>query len=136
MAGMDWMRGGGQVALGSDTQQQGNNVPGTGMADLVTKSDQFNKILAQLVLALQNLSPSVTDRFTMDAAASKTITNAAIATSSYVQIWPNNAAAATLMGSAKSLYWTTADGSFTVSTANAAAATGGEAFNWAAWNTL
>lgn len=135
MAGMDWMKGA-QVALGSDTKQQGADVPGTGMADLVTKSDQFNKILAQLVLALQNLSPSVTDTFTMDAAASKTITNAAIATSSFIMLWPYNAAAATLMGSAKSLYWTTATGSFTVSTANAAAAAGTETFHWAAWNTL
>ena len=104
-----------------------------GFLDIVTKLSDGNQVLAQLVQTLQNLSPTATGTFTMDAAASKTITNGAVAMSSFVMLWPANASAGTLVGAG--LYWTAADGSFTVTKSSGSAA-GTETFNWASWTTL
>lgn len=72
------------------------------------------------------------DNFTMAAAASKTVTNKFVTATSQIRLEPTNAAAATLMGGAKSLYVSakTSGTSFVVSTANAINATGTETFNY------
>lgn len=103
-------------------------------ADIVTKLGESNKILAQLVQTLQDLSPTATGTFTMDADSSTTVTNAAIAASSFVMIWPTNASAGTLVGAG--IYWLAASGSFTVTTSSGAAAAGTETFAWGSWTTL
>jgi hypothetical protein len=74
--------------------------------------------------------------FTLDAAAETTITNTIVTASSIIQVFPTNAAAATLMGSAKSLYISarTANTSFKVKTADASAAAGTETFNYLVLN--
>jgi len=119
-------------SLGKDDKETGALDPRTAL-DVVTKLSDGNRILAQLVQTLQNLSPTATGTFTMDAAASKTITNGAVAMSSFVMLWPANASAGTLVGAG--VYWTAADGSFTVTKSSGAAA-GTETFNFAVWTTL
>jgi hypothetical protein len=104
-----------------------------GMTDIATKLGEFNKLLGQLIQTLQDLSPTSTDVFTMDAATSKVITAGAVSTASYITLWPTNAAAGTLVGAG--LYWTAGTGSFTVSTSGGAAL-GTETFAYAIWTSL
>lgn len=68
--------------------------------------------------------------FTLSAAATTTVMQAAVQSNSSISLTPTNAAAATLMGSAKSLYISAVvpGVSFTVSTGNAANAAGTETF--------
>ena len=70
--------------------------------------------------------------FVMSAAASATITNGNVTGGFAIFVMPANAAAATLMGSAKHLYISasTAFTSFAVTTGNGVAAAGGEAFTY------
>lgn len=107
-----------------------------GIDDLATNSQETNKILRQLVSVLIGLFPRTTGTFTMAAAATKTVTDANVTTSSFIVLMPTNAAAGTLVGSAKSPYITTASGSFVVSTANGVAAAGTEVFDYAVFNAL
>lgn len=104
-----------------------------GLSDVATKLGEFNKLLGQLIQTLQDLSPTSTDVFTMDAATSKVITAGAVSTSSFITLWPTNAAAGTLIGAG--LYWTAGTGQFTVSTSGGAA-TGAETFAYAIWTSL
>lgn len=104
-----------------------------GLSDVATKLGEFNKLLGQLIQTLQDLSPTSTDAFTMDAATSKVITAGAVASTSFIMLWPTNAAAGTLIGAG--LYWTAGTGSFTVSTSGAAAA-GTETFAYAVFTSL
>ena len=75
---------------------------------------------------------SVVGSFTLSAAATTVVTNANVTSTSKIILVPTNAAAATLMGSAKALYISarTAGTSFTVATANAVAAAGTETFDY------
>ena len=68
----------------------------------------------------------------MAAAATTPVTQPAITASSKVLLEPTNAAAATLMGSVKSLYVSalTAGTGFTVATASGGNAAGTETFNY------
>jgi len=68
--------------------------------------------------------------FTLGAAATTVVTNYNVGIASKIHLTPTNAAAATLMGSAKSLYISarTAETSFTVATADAGNAGGTETF--------
>lgn len=70
--------------------------------------------------------------FTLGAAATLVVTQAATAANSIIVIQPTNAGAGTLQGSAKCLYISakSAGVSFTVATASGVAATGGETFNY------
>lgn len=106
------------------------------LGDVVTKLGDGNRLLGLLLRAIESGSPVATGTVTLAAAASTTVTNAAILVSSFISLTPINAAAATLVGSAKSPYTVAADGSFTISTANAAAAVGTEVFNYAVFNAL
>jgi len=70
--------------------------------------------------------------FTLAAAATTVVNNSNVIALCKIILVPTNAAAATLMGSAKALYISarTAGTSFTVATANAAAAAGTETFDY------
>lgn len=70
--------------------------------------------------------------FTCGAAATTTVNDTRVTTTSVIRLMPTNAAAATLMGAATSLYVSarTAATSFAVTTANAAAAAGTETFEY------
>lgn len=79
---------------------------------------------------------SVVGGFTMDAAASKAVSNTVVTANSRIFLFPTNAAAATLQSGASALYISarTASTSFTVSTANAGSAAGTETFNFLVLN--
>ena len=95
-----------------------------------------NQLMSKLVGIMSALFPRSFGTFTLSAAVSTTVTDANATTTSIIQPMPLNAAAGTLMGSAKSLYFTRAAGSFTVSTANGVAAVGGEQFAYCIVNPL
>ena len=101
-----------------------------------SKLQMGNQILGQLLQLFQNLFPRTIGTFTMAAASSKVVTDANVTSASTVVLVPTNAAAGTLMGSAKSLYVTVANGSFTVATASAASAAGTEQFKYVAFQSL
>ena len=105
-------------------------------ADIASKLQIGNQISAQLVNLFTNLFPRSTGTFTMAAAATKTVTDGNVTTSSLILLMPTNAAAGTLQGSAKCLYVTTAAGSFVVSTASGVAAVGSEAYAYCVFNPL
>ena len=75
---------------------------------------------------------SLVGNFILGAAATTVVANTGVTPTSRIILTPTNAAAATLMGSAKALYIAakTDKTSFTVATANAAAATGTETFDY------
>lgn len=84
--------------------------------------------------AVRNLQTSngPVGTFTLGAAATTVVSNTSVTGSSIIQIFPTNAAAATLMSGASSLYISarTASTSFTVATADGASASGTETFNY------
>lgn len=97
----------------------------------------INSNLGALVQAFKTGFPlsAYIGTFTMAAAASKSVTDTHAKSTSMIMVMPTNAAAGTLMGSAKSLYITKAVGSFTVTTASGAAAAGTETFDYIIVNT-
>lgn len=107
-----------------------------GIGDVTSKLQMISQSLGQLVQLVTSQFPRSLGSFTMSATASKTVTDAKCTSSSYVVLIPTNAAAGTLQGSAKCLYVTYASGSFTVSTASAAAAAGTETFQYVLTNPL
>lgn len=113
-----------------------NNEINARLTDISTKLQASNQLMAKLVGIFSALFPRSTGTFTMAAASSKVVTDANVSTTSIITLVPTNAAAGTLMGSAKALYVTTASGSFTVTTANAAAAAGTETFSYSVSNAL
>jgi hypothetical protein len=107
-----------------------------GLGSLVITTLQ-NGVVAinSLVQAIKNVFPTVTGSFTLAAAASTVVTQPAIRATSVIQLSATNAAAATLQGSAKALYYTLTPGTgFTVFTANAGAAAGSETFSYSIFN--
>lgn len=113
--------------------QDGNGptgLPRTSPID--TEGKNRNQILSLLVTALQNLFPRVAGTFTLAAAVTTTVPQTATTSTSFIQLTPLNAAAATLMGSNKALYISarTQGASFTVATASGVAAAGGEQFSY------
>lgn len=116
----------------------GNNSP---VADttMVPHAIGVNSNLADIVKALSTAFPlhSSTGTFTMPASATQTVTDTTIKTSSIVLLMPTNAAAAALMAGSHSLYVSarTQAASFTVTTADGAAAAGTETFGYLAVST-
>lgn len=108
------------------------------MADaaLIGQAQGVNKNLAELVSVLRTAFPlhCNTGSFTLSAAATKTVVDTTIKAGSIVFLMPTNAAAATLISGAKSLYVSarTAGASFTVATADGTNATGTEQFEYIA----
>lgn len=107
-----------------------------GIDDVATKLQQGNQLMGQLVNVITNLFPRSMGTFTMAAAASKTVTDANVATSSLILLMPTNAAAGTLQGSNECLYVTPGSGSFVVATAAGTSAAGTETFSYAVFNPL
>lgn len=101
------------------------------VSDLVTQFKLSNQNMSQLITTISNLFPRSFGTFTLSAAASTTVPDTAVASNS-IPVWiPTNAAAGTLEGSAKKLYYTLTSGaSFTVHTASGAAAAGTETFSY------
>jgi hypothetical protein len=116
-------------SLGGDTPG-GSQVGG---ANTNTTADQLrNQVLSRLAVALENGFPRTVGTFTLAAAATTTVPQTATESTSSISLTPTNAAAATLMGSNKSLYISarTQGASFTVATASGAAAAGTETFEY------
>lgn len=103
--------------------------------DIVTKMGDSNRLLGQLVQALNDLSPRSTNSFTMDAAASTVVTDGNVVASSFVVLTPLNAQAANLIKD-EGVYWVPASGSVTVSTASGSSAAGDEVFSYAVFSSL
>jgi hypothetical protein len=94
-----------------------------------------NQNLGELVKVFAQAFPLHSERgsFTMSAAASKAVAEASIKTGSIVLFMATNAAAATLMAGADSLYVSTSAGvGFTVHTAGGGSAVGTETFEYLA----
>jgi hypothetical protein len=102
---------------------------GPGATEVV---QQLQGIVRQLTALVSSINGrAVFGTFTMPAAATFTINQTSIKSNSVIQLNPTNASAATLQGSAKSLYTTISAGtSFTVNTADGAAAVGTETFSY------
>lgn len=93
----------------------------------------LNAAIALLIETLEALFlPRSTGSFTLSAAASTVVANTEVTATSLPILIPTNAAAATLMAGAQSLYLSarTAGASFTVSTASGVAAAGTETFSY------
>lgn len=107
-----------------------------GSLGLETYSNQRNIVLAnglrRIALAIESALPVSAGTFTLAAAVSTTVLDPAVTANSIIGLTAQNAPAATLQGSAKSLYISAkvAGTSFTVSTANAVAAAGTELFSY------
>jgi hypothetical protein len=114
----------------------GSRRKGALMADqiLIGQAQGVNRNLSDLVSVMRDAFPLHSSRgsFTMSAAASSVITDAGTKSSSLVVLMPTNAAAAALLAGSHSLYVSArTDGvSFTLSTADAAAAAGTETFEY------
>jgi hypothetical protein len=105
---------------------------------LVNTMKTANQNMSLLITTISGLFPRITGTFTMAAAATKTVTEPSILSTSYVVLIPTNAAAATLVGSTRSPYVSTktAGASFVVSTASGVAAAGTETFSYLIFNTV
>lgn len=101
-----------------------------GATDAVTQLQGIVRQLAAWVAAFKGRATYGT--FTLAAAATTVVTEPATQSNSFINITATNASAATLMGSAKSLYISakTPGASFTVATASAVAAAGTETFSY------
>lgn len=105
-----------------------------GIGDLVNSGKQILLALSAIEQALRAVFPRVSGTFTLGAANSTTVTQANIQANSMVFFTPTNAAAATLMSGAKSLYHDVASNvagtSFKVKTADGNNAAGTETFEY------
>jgi hypothetical protein len=88
----------------------------------------ITKNLAALVQAMNKafVGQASVGVFTMAAAATKTVTDANVKASSYVVVFPLNAAAGTLQGASTCLYTVAGAGSFAAKTASGGNAAGTE----------
>lgn len=101
--------------------------------DLATNGKLINTSIAGINQTLRTLFPRVMGSFTLANAATTTIPQPAVTANCVISTpIPTNAAAATLMGSNKSLYISakTAGTGFTVATASGVAAAGSETFDY------
>lgn len=105
---------------------------GSSLGDVVTNLLTIARNIGALIQTLQATLPRVTGTFTFTAAATAVVLEPSVRSTSIITLIPTNASAATLAGSAKAPYVSarTVGTSFTVSTANAAAAAGGEIFQY------
>lgn len=110
------------------------DVTGAIEAQTTAQVAAFNTQLTALIAAILAVFPTAifTGSFTLGAAATTVVNNGHVLSSSIIIPFPTNASAATLMGSAKSLYISakSAGVSFTVATASAGAAAGTETFSY------
>ena len=109
---------------------------GNTASQVLTILQQGVVAINQLATNLLNTWPRITGTFTLAAAASTVVTQPGVKATSVVVLTPTNAAAATLMGSAKALYVSAIvpGASFTVSTASGGNAAGTEVLQFAIFN--
>ena len=111
---------------------------GTSLSQIAANGNLLNQQIGELIKALTNLLPfgGAMGTFTCSAAATTTVTNVNVQANSVILPFPTNAAGATLMSGATSLYTSarTAGVSFALTTANAAAAAGTETFYYVILN--
>ena len=104
------------------------------LAKMASNGAFGNQMLAQIAAAITSALPfsGTIGTFTLGVAATATILDANVKANSFISCFPTNAAAGTLMGSAKSLYISnrTAGVSFAVATASGVAAAGTETFTY------
>lgn len=122
--------------LGQNTTPGSNNpmniLSAVGLGDINTTLKNANQNFSQLLQLLGALFPRTTGTFTLAAAATTTVSQLDVQSNSIIVPLPTNAAAATLMGSNKSLYVSAkvSGASFTVATASGVAAVGTEQFSY------
>lgn len=111
-----------------NSPQQG----GGSLSDVISQLAFANQNMSLLITTLQAIFPRISGSFTMGAAATKVVTEPGVTANSLITLTATNPSAGTLMGSAKSLYISakTPGASFTVATANAAAAVGTETMTY------
>lgn len=99
---------------------------------MATNGSMLLQQMGQLIQTLDQIFPRIIGTFTMTATATLVVPNTSVAANSLVQLFPSNAAAATLMGGTRSLYVSalSAGVSFTVATASGVAAAGTETFSY------
>lgn len=104
----------------------------SGADDIGRSLDAIARNGAQLIGALRNMRATATGTITLTAAASVTVNDTAVTGSSVILWMPTNASAASLLSGSKNLYLSarSAGTSFTLSTADATNASGGETFNY------
>ena len=116
-------------ATAPNSWQPSGQQSGAGVSDVVTQLQGIVRQLSALVAAINGRVTYGT--FTLAAAATTTIVQPAVKANSSINLTPTNAAAATLQGSAKALYYTIVAGtSFTLHTASGANAAGTETFQY------
>lgn len=107
-------------------------------AAIAAQTTALNTQLAALTAAVLAVFPPAvfTGSFTLGAAATTVVNNGHVLSSSIIILFPTNAAAGNLMGSALSLYISAKSTgvSFTVATASGAAAVGSETFSYVICN--
>lgn len=109
---------------------------GGSLTEIISQLKFLVQNVAQIQQAIINVAPRTFGTFTLSAASATVIPQTSTQSMSVIDLMPTNAAAATLMGAATSLYVSarTEGTSFTVTTANGAAAVGTETFAYVLWN--
>ena len=111
-----------------------NAVTNLGSIQKAISSSTATFTAIQVALANIFIGAASIGTFTMAAAATKTVTDANVKASSYVIVFPLNAAAGTLQGASTCLYTAAGPGSFTASTASGGNAAGTEQFSYLVLN--
>lgn len=108
------------------------------MDDIVRELNLGNRNMSQLIQTITGMFPRSVGTFTCANAASTTVTDANVLSTSVITLTPTNAAAGTLQAGTTHLYLSarTAGTSFAVTTASGASAAGTETFQYAIFNPL
>lgn len=106
------------------------------IAQIVTQLANSNQNMSLLIQAVQALAKISYGTITWTAASTVVVANTAVTANSVIVWAPTNASAGTLTAGATSPYLSarTAGASFTLATANAAAAAGGETYAFFLYN--
>jgi hypothetical protein len=106
--------------------------------DVVRELNLANRNMSLLITTIRNMLPRSTGTFTAANAATTTVTDSTVLSTSVILLVPTNAAAGTLQAGTTHLYVSakTAGTSFTVATASGASAAGTETFQYAIFNPL
>lgn len=108
------------------------------MDDLVRELNIANRNMSALITTISGIFPRHTGTFTCANAATTTVTDSNVLSTSVIHLTPTNAAAGTLQAGTTHLYISarTAETSFTVATASGASAVGTETFSYSIFNPL
>lgn len=106
--------------------------------DVVRELNLSNRNMSLLITTITGMFPRSTGTFTCAAAATTSVADANVLSTSTILLMPTNAAAGTLQAGTTHLYLSarTAGTSFTVATASGGSAAGTETFLYAIFNPL